>query len=201
MKMKRAITATAAPSQTATDVLAALDRKLNSWVARKDEIVRQQLELEESGVVPIEPGKSYSVDRDAISWVKGSKLPDLVGETPGERLHALLRERRALERALELLVSPHNQARITRAAEVLVEGGDKWRAIMRERIELLLKLRAVNAKAFAFKADAQLRAPDLLFWPGDHGGDLFSPELSPDAQEFLDRCASEGFATAKEVSR
>jgi len=194
-------TAAAAQSPTRTDVLAAYLRKRHALQADDTPLRNRQIELEDAETVPVEPGKSFSPDHDAKALLNGSAPESLAAGSSGEELFSILRKRAAIKRALELLDDPIKQARILAAAEMLAENRAAWREITRARIDALLALRAANAAAFKFKAAMQQKAPDFLYWPGDHGAELFYPDLSGEAQQFLERSVDAGFATKKEIER
>ncbi|TPN45308.1 hypothetical protein FJ976_24040 [Mesorhizobium sp. B1-1-9] len=187
-----------APAQ----VIEAIQRKADGFKARDRELLASQLEMEQAGVRPQESRTVGPEPREmAATLLNGMAIAADRDPTPGEELHKIIVERKAIEIALDALAGRENQARIIAAAEVLQESASDWREIVRQRAMCVLALRRVNAEAFAFRERIRRLArtnPNLIC--DVSSGPLFGPAVVGDhAYTYLEACVKAGIISRSEI--
>src|SRR5690242_573121 len=122
----------AEPTATATEVIAALDRRINDLNARDRDLLAEQLVLEKAETVPIAPSTLVSPRQRALTLLNGSAPQMDAGRQGGERLYEILFERRAIAEAVEIGGREALRARLGRVAEILEKHRAAWRELVRQ---------------------------------------------------------------------
>lgn len=187
-----------APAQ----IIEAIQRKADGFKAREKELLAAQIAMEQAGIRPEESRSVGPEPREmAASLLNGMAVAADRDPTPGEELHKIIVERKAISIALDALAGRENQARIVAASQVLQESAADWREICRQRAMCVLALRRVNAEAFAFRDRLRRLArtnPNLIC--DVTSGPVFGPAVIGDATYvFLESCIAAGIVTRKEI--
>jgi len=137
------------PNSTVGDsVLAELDTRLAGLEDRRKiataEILMIEKRLKNVGTINLDLPNEPTLD-DRARALLGGDVIELAPAAPDDRrLAQLHRERRVIDRALELGRSHSGRLRIAATAEVLAHGSEKWQANLRETALIGARLRALG---------------------------------------------------------
>jgi hypothetical protein len=131
-------------------VLEELDSRVAGLTDRRAAVTREIIVLEKRlkifGEVKIDVPAEPSINDLAHRLLGGDIIPPAPGAPDDRRLIELHRERRVIDRALELGRSHSGRLRIAASAEVLAHGNDEWQANIRETALLAVRLRQLGAE-------------------------------------------------------
>jgi hypothetical protein len=114
-------------------------------------LLQQQIELERKGVIAEEPRPGVTVADRVVHWMNGYASAANAGVPDAQRLHSILIDRAAIERALSSLEQQRSQAMAVEAQAAAVAATPAWLALIRRTTLAAELLKSLEAEVIAMR--------------------------------------------------